>query len=88
MRVAVLETKLDNLRGDVAELVTETQRTRRRLHDLEGIAGLLVDAGKQRVRDEERRERKYTRRLNLLMVLATFAAVASPIVVALLHGTP
>lgn len=87
MRVAVLETKLDNLRGDVAELVSETQRTRRRLHDLEGVAAALVDVNKQRTRDEERRERKYTRRLNLLMVLAAFAAVASPVVVALIHGT-
>lgn len=86
-RVAILETKLDDLRGDVAELVLETQRTRKRLHDLEGVAAAVVELNKQRRREEDLRDRKYTRRLNLLMVLAAFAAVASPVVVALLHTT-
>jgi len=84
-RVAVLETLLAGLRSDVHELTEETMRTRKRLHDLEGIAGTLVSVNRQRVKDEQRRERKYTRRLNLIAVLAAVAAAISPILVALLH---
>jgi len=83
--VAVLETKLDNLRGDMAELVTETQRTRTRLHNLEGVAHALVDVNKQRAKDERARERRYARRINLLSFLVAIAAVASPIIVAFVH---
>jgi len=84
-RIATLEANVGEIRVDLAELVAEERRTRKRLHDLEGITGALVNLQKERRRDEQRRERKYTRRLNLLLVLASFAAVASPIVVALLH---
>ena len=73
------------MREDVAELIAEQQRTRRRLHDLEGLARGLVDVNRVRAEEDERRERKYTRRLNLLMALATVAAVISPLVVALIH---
>jgi len=84
-RVAVLETILAGLRTDVHELVEETLRTRKRLHDLEGIAATLVGVDRQRRKDEQRREKKYTRRLNLIAVLAAVAASVSPIIVALLH---
>ena len=85
VRVAVLETKLEDLRVDVGELIEESKRTRGRLHDLEGIAGTLVDVNRNREREDQRRERKYTNRLNLLTALAALAAVVSPLVVALLH---
>ena len=86
-RIATLEALFGEIRGDVAELVQETRRTRGRLHDLEGVTGALVNVQKERSRDEARRERKYTRRLNMLLVLATFAAVISPIAVAVVtHG--
>jgi len=85
VRVAVLETKLDALHSDVTELIAESKRTRGRLHDLEGIASVLVNVNKQRAKDEQRRERKYTRRLNLLTALAAVAAVVSPILVAFIH---
>ena len=71
--------------ADLAAMRDEEIRTRGRLHDLEGITSTLVSVHRQRLKEEKRRERKYTRRLNVLTVLTGFAAVISPIVVALIH---
>jgi len=73
-RVAVLETKLDELGRDVRELATEERRTRKRLHDLEGIAGALVDLNRQRSREAHRRQRRIEW---WLRIIATFVAVAA-----------
>ena len=86
-RITMLEATLSGLRDDVREVKEETLRTRRRLHNLEGISGALVDVNRRRQEEDERRERKYTNRLNLLMVLATFAAVISPVVVGIISHT-
>jgi len=83
----MLEATLNGLRDDVKEVKDETLRTRQRLHNLEGISGALVDVNRRRQEEDERRERKYTNRLNLLMVLATFAAVISPLVVGIISHT-
>jgi hypothetical protein len=86
VRVAVLETKLDNLGADVRELTAETGRTRKRLHDLEGLTAALVNVNKERVRDERDRDRRNLRRLNLIAVLVSVAAVASPLIVAVFNN--
>jgi len=84
--VARLQEQMREVREDVGDLIAEERRTRTRLHNLEGLAQGLVDVQKQRRRDEQRREKKIARRLNLILVCASVAAVISPLVVAILTG--
>jgi len=84
--LAVLKAELRDIRADVNALAEEERRTRTRLHNLEGLAQGLVDVQKQRRRDEQRREKNLARRLNMILVCASVAAVISPVVTALLTG--
>lgn len=74
----VLAERIEGVRQDVSQLADESRRTRTRLHQLEGITGTLVDAYKQRRRDEQRRERRISRRLNVLSVVIAAAALLEP----------
>lgn len=82
----VLAERLEGVRTDVAELVEESKRTRTRLHQLEGFAGAYLDTQKANRRQEQRQYRRLELRIQVLTVVVSFAAVVSPILVAILHG--
>lgn len=64
-RLAVLETRLDGLVTDVAEIRTEDVHTRRRLHNLEGFAQAYLDTQKQHRRQEDAQYRRLTQAISL-----------------------
>lgn len=66
-------------RDDVAELKAEVLRTRNRLHDLEGMAGVLVAQEKQRSRDTQRNQQRVERRLQVLTVVIAGATLLGPL---------
>lgn len=78
-RLATLEACVDGFRDDMADLKTETLRTRTRLHDLEGIAGLLVNQERTRNRDTQRNQRRTERRLQVLTVVIAAATLLGPL---------
>ena len=77
-RIATLEAVIGDLRGDMAELKSETVRTRARLHDLEGSTGMLLSQEKQRSRDTRRAQDRINRRLQVLTVAIAAAALLEP----------
>jgi hypothetical protein len=82
----VLAERLQGVRGDVRELGEEQHRMRERLHKLEGLTQMLVDAQQANRQAEANQYRRLELRLQLLTVAVTLAAVAVPIVVAILSG--
>ena len=52
-RLAAIEQILADVRGDVTEIRAQQERTRGRLHDLEGVTGLLVAQEKDRIRMQD-----------------------------------
>ena len=73
-----MEEQLRGVREDVSELVAESQRNRRRLHDLEGVTGALVSADTQRKRDDRRKQERLEIRLQVLTAVVAVAAVVEP----------
>ena len=86
VKIARLQEQLQGVRDDVTELVEEGRRTRTRLHNLEGFAQAYLDAQKAARRSEQRQYRRLEVRVSALTIVVGFAAVASPIIVAILTG--
>lgn len=84
--VEVLVERLEGVRGDVSRIAEEQKRTRTRLHNLEGFAAAYLDQQRQNRRGEERQYRRLEVRVQVLTLAVGFAAVASPIIVAILTG--
>jgi predicted nucleic acid-binding Zn-ribbon protein len=57
-RLARLEEQIKGVREDVAEMHNEVERARTRLHNLEGITQMFVDAQKLNRRREEEQYRR------------------------------
>lgn len=85
-RIARVEELLAALKEDVREMKDETLRTRGRLHDLEGIAGALVEQEKIRRRATDARDRRFTARLQVLTVVVAVATLAEPFLYHLANG--
>ena len=85
-RIAKVEQLLSDLKDDVREMRDETLRTRGRLHDLEGIAGVLVEQEKLRRRATQQRDRRFGRRLQVLTVVVALATLAEPFLYHLANG--
>ena len=64
----------------------ETLKTRGRLHDLEGIADVLVEQEKLRRRATQLRDRRFNIRLQVLTVVVATAALAEPFLYHLANG--
>ena len=77
-RLATVEAVLQELRGDVGDLRQESQRTRGRLHDLEGLASTLVDQERVRIRVTKEQQARMRTRLEVLTVVVAFAALLEP----------
>ena len=85
-RIARVETLLSEIRADVRELKDEESRTRRRLHDAEGLLGALVDQEKSRRRAQAENQRKVRLRLEILTAVVAFAALFEPFAYHLVIG--
>lgn len=81
-RLAALEEWRQGVREDLGELVAETARTRRRLHNLEGVAQAFADAQKVAREAEARQYRRLTLALGFLGVVVAIAAIIVPLVLA------
>ena len=77
-RLASVEQQIIDLRGDIADRKSEEERTRKRLHDIEGIMGLLVDQQKRNREQEATQYRRMELRLQVLTIVIAFAALAEP----------
>lgn len=79
-RLATVEAVLQELRGDMSAFTNEQHRTRERLHKLEGITGLMVNAEKRQRETLENRQRRIEVRLQLLTVVVAVAALLGPVI--------
>lgn len=70
----------------MTELLAEQQRHRGRLHNLEGLVGSFVEAQRENRRGEARQYRSLELRLQVLTVVIAIAAIAVPLVLAILNG--
>jgi hypothetical protein len=84
-RLATVEAVLQEIRGDVHDLKIESERTRNRLHNLEGITSAFVNAQKENRRQEDTQYRRLGTRIGIAGVLLTVAVVLEPIARALIH---
>jgi hypothetical protein len=84
-RLAALEQQIIDVRGDVADRKHEEERTRTRLHDIEGVLGLLVDQGKQARQQEARQYRRLEARISVASLLITLGMFAIALALALTH---
>ena len=86
VKIARLDERLAAMQQDMTELVAEQHRARTRLHNLEGFAQAYLDAQKAARRSEQRQYRRLEIRVSVLTLAVGFAAIASPIIVAILTG--
>lgn len=77
-RLATVEAVLQELRGDVSELKDETHRYRKRLHDLEGLAAMLVSQEQVRIEATRRQQAAVRIRLQALTAAVALAALVEP----------
>lgn len=77
-RIATLEEAVRNVVRDVADLDAQTDRTRKRLHDLEGLTGALVEVNRQRELAATKRQRRTEIRVEILTVVVVVATFAEP----------
>jgi len=80
-----LEQQIIDLRGDIVDRKHEEERTRARLHDIEGVLGLLVDQGKQARQQEAQQYRRLAARISVASLLITFGMFAIALALALTH---
>ena len=77
-RLARVEQAIADIRGDITDRKEIEERTRKRLHDIEGILGLLVDQQKQARLQESAQYRRLEIRMQLLTLVIALAAFAEP----------
>ena len=84
-RLAVVETEVRGLRDDVQALTVEQERTRQRLHSLEGTVQGVVKTAAGRAEEAARSAARTQRWVQILTFVVAFAAVVVSIIVAV-HG--
>ena len=84
--IARLQEQLAGIRDDLAELASESGRTRQRLHNLEGLTGALVDAQKQREQETADRQRRLEVRTEVIAVVIALAAFVQPVIFYFIPG--
>lgn len=85
-RITATEEQIKDLRRDLEERASEERNIRRRLHDLEGIVGTLVDHLKEARRAEERQYRRLELRLQGVLVAITLAGIITPVALIIVHA--
>lgn len=71
---------------DVREAGDESMRTRQRLHDLEGTTGMLVEQEKFRREATALRQKRMERRISMLAVAVSLAALVEPFLYHIANG--
>ena len=84
-RLARVETEVKQLRDDVAARVRQEDRTRERLHNIEGTLKSIVELHKQAREQEARQYRKLTITVAVASAAIAFGMLALAVVVALTH---
>ena len=84
-RIARLEQQVVALGDELDDRKHEEERTRDRLHKIEGVLGLLVDAQKQARAQEASQYRRMELRLQLLSAAVAVAGLALTLAVILTH---
>jgi hypothetical protein len=84
--IARLDERVEGVRQDLAEVVAEMAKTRKRLHDLEGIAQAFMDVQRDNRRKEADQYRKLVIWLQIVAVLVAIAAIIVPVVVLVTIG--
>ena len=82
----VLAERLNGVRADVQDLGEEQHRMRDRIHKLEGLVQMLVDAQKHNREAEAFQYRRLEIWMKVLTIVIGIAAIAVPIFVAILTG--
>jgi uncharacterized protein YlxW (UPF0749 family) len=80
-RIARVEEQIRDMRQDLRDHAQEQQRTRNRIHDLEGAVGMLVDNLKVTRRSEETRYKGLNLRIQVLTLVIGSAGIVTPIFV-------
>ena len=78
-----MEERVEGVREDLAALLAEVQRNRKRLHDLEGIAQAFMDTQQVNRQREAQQYRRLGVQIQVLTVVVALAAIVAPIVTAL-----
>ena len=84
-RIARLEQQITELFGDIADRKHEEERTRDRLHKVEGLLGMLVDQQQQNRAQEASQYRRMQLWLQALTVTVGIAGFALTLAVVLTH---
>ena len=84
--IARLEERITGVREDLVDLMAELNSARRRLHDLEGIAGAFSDAQRIARQREEAQYRRLRFTISILAVVVAIAAIVVPLVEAVVLG--
>lgn len=84
-RLATVEAGLAELRSDIAALSSQMDRTRTRLHNLEGFAQAYLDLQRANRRQEKAENEKLATRISLGSLLMAGAMVVLAIVTIFLH---
>lgn len=84
--IGVLVERLEGVRQDVAELREAQREDHHRLRSVESAVKQMIDAQQVNRRGEERQYRRLEVRVQVLTLAVGFAAIVSPIVVAILTG--
>lgn len=85
-RLATLEAGQIEIRGDIAALSAQMDRTRTRLHNLEGFAQAYLDLQRENRRQEKRENEKLATRISFGGLLMAGALVVLSVVTIFLHA--
>lgn len=85
-RLATLEAAVSDLRADVQAMSAQLDRSRTRLHNLEGFAQAYLDAQKANRRQEDRQYRRMAQAIQFGGLCMALAMVVLTVVTLLLHA--
>ena len=77
-RLAALEQQIVDLRGDIIDRKHEEERTRERLHKVEGTMQRLVDIQTQARAQEATQYRRLELRMQVMTLVIALAALLEP----------
>ena len=81
--LARLEERVEGIRSDLGEINAELARTRKRLHDVEGVTQAFMDMQNVNRQKEARQYRRLGVQIQVLTIVVALAAIVAPIVTAI-----
>lgn len=80
-----MEAQVSDIRRDIDARVEQEDRTRKRLHDIEGTLRSIVELHKQARAQEDRQYRRLAAWMQILTVVVAVAAFSLSLVIVLTH---